>query len=694
MDISINIEGIEKYYEERTVRTNHNGVVSFPIGGTGRTWPVAGHPSDELSTVTGWANAAITVTYHLTNGDVTVNSPVSAVPYALEVPSSAIPSQVQADWTETSTTSVAYIQNKPNLATVATSGDYNDLNNTPDLTVYATNAHLNDTLSHYLKTEDLCTNIESSCTNVALKNANNEFTGNNNFTGTNTVPLAVDKNTMAYTLSEKQAVAYEDLIFVFDSLNRKITALEEALDALMHATPPTVTVALSDINSNSMKANAIANDNGTAITAYEFCISVNSDMSAPTCYSTTTANYTFTGLDAYTTYYVTAKATNLAGSGTSSVVNARTPAHAPAGILSSDLPSKPTGFQVTVSSLDFKEPTEGTVQIFYKQGSDCSADEEGFTAWPVSGTLTTGAEYTQNLTGLEPLTDYCVVVKLTNADSTTTYSLVNTTSGDDIKLVITPEATSLSLCEGATVDDMFAAAPTLGDVEEYSYEWSDGTNTSTDNPVTMTFNTPGVKTIICVATHTTEGYIITDTIAVTVTSAGTAPTFTAYENMLVVEVTSFSSDIVSINWGDGSEILNNPEPWPKSWHAYAAPGGTYDIVATNASGCTATKTMSFGKAMLTPCSGSAHQGGIYAGQGHENANDGHEYADENGIYAVTDYDGNVYPVVQIGSQCWMAENLRTTHSPETDVLILLGADQTYGITDPSSRASYTSKMAV
>ena len=106
-----------------------------------------------------------------------------------------------------------------------------------------------------------------------------------------------------------------------------------------------------------------ADDNGTAITAYEFCISMNSDMSAATCYSATTANYTFTGLDAYTTYYVTASATNLAGAGTSSVVNARTPAHAPAGILSSSLPAKPTGFQVTVSSLDFKEPAEGTVQI-------------------------------------------------------------------------------------------------------------------------------------------------------------------------------------------------------------------------------------------------------------------------------------------------------------------------------------------
>lgn len=29
---------------------------------------------------------------------------------------------------------------------------------------------------------------------------------------------------------------------------------------------------------------------------------------------------------------------------------------------------------------------------------------------------------------------------------------------------------------------------------------------------------------------------------------------------------------------------------------------------------------------------------------------------------VTDYDGNEYNTVQIGNQCWMAENMRTTHS--------------------------------
>ena len=40
---------------------------------------------------------------------------------------------VQSDWNETTTTSDAYIKNKPSLATVATSGSYNDLSNKPTL---------------------------------------------------------------------------------------------------------------------------------------------------------------------------------------------------------------------------------------------------------------------------------------------------------------------------------------------------------------------------------------------------------------------------------------------------------------------------------------------------------------------------------------------------------------------------------
>lgn len=48
---------------------------------------------------------------------------------------------------------------------------------------------------------------------------------------------------------------------------------------------------------------------------------------------------------------------------------------------------------------------------------------------------------------------------------------------------------------------------------------------------------------------------------------------------------------------------------------------------------------------------------------------------------VTDIDGNVYPVVQIGGQCWMADNLRVTRYSD-------GASIAY--TNPSSWISFTS----
>lgn len=41
--------------------------------------------------------------------------------------------QVQSNWTQTTTTAVDYIKNKPTLATVATSGSYNDLSNKPTI---------------------------------------------------------------------------------------------------------------------------------------------------------------------------------------------------------------------------------------------------------------------------------------------------------------------------------------------------------------------------------------------------------------------------------------------------------------------------------------------------------------------------------------------------------------------------------
>ena len=87
VEVRISVESTERYYETRTAHTNQNGVVSFSIGDATRT----SHTGDELVDITGWRNATISVTFHLADGDVTTNSPVSAVPYALEVNPALLP---------------------------------------------------------------------------------------------------------------------------------------------------------------------------------------------------------------------------------------------------------------------------------------------------------------------------------------------------------------------------------------------------------------------------------------------------------------------------------------------------------------------------------------------------------------------------------------------------------------------------
>lgn len=67
---------------------------------------------------------------------------------AVDVVTGMIPEvQVQSDWTETDTSDPSYIQNKPELAPVATSGSYNDLYDTPDLSAYTTEADVHNIIA-------------------------------------------------------------------------------------------------------------------------------------------------------------------------------------------------------------------------------------------------------------------------------------------------------------------------------------------------------------------------------------------------------------------------------------------------------------------------------------------------------------------------------------------------------------------
>ncbi len=56
-----------------------------------------------------------------------------------------------------------------------------------------------------------------------------------------------------------------------------------------------------------------------------------------------------------------------------------------------------------------------------------------------------------------------------------------------------------------------------------------------------------------------------------------------------------------------------------------------------------------------------------------------------GTPTVTDHEGNVYATVQIGNQCWMRDNLRTTTSPSTGTYLIPAANANYTFTGKQAR---------
>ncbi|MBQ6156066.1 MAG: choice-of-anchor J domain-containing protein [Bacteroidales bacterium] len=62
-----------------------------------------------------------------------------------------------------------------------------------------------------------------------------------------------------------------------------------------------------------------------------------------------------------------------------------------------------------------------------------------------------------------------------------------------------------------------------------------------------------------------------------------------------------------------------------------------------------------------------------------------------GVTVVSDIDNNVYNTVKIGEQCWMKENLRTTHYPDGDFITDWYRQPSYGMTQGDSIYGYLYK---
>lgn len=107
---------------------------------------------------------------------------------------------VQSDWTQTTTTADDYIKNKPTLATVATSGSYNDLSNKP--TIPTVN---NATLTIQKNSTNVATftaNASSNVTaNISVPTATSDLTNDSGFVTSSGTVAKANQLTTARTIA-------------------------------------------------------------------------------------------------------------------------------------------------------------------------------------------------------------------------------------------------------------------------------------------------------------------------------------------------------------------------------------------------------------------------------------------------------------------------------------------------------------
>ncbi|MBQ7734767.1 MAG: PKD domain-containing protein, partial [Bacteroidales bacterium] len=555
------------------------------------------------------------------------------------------------------------------------------------------------TNDHYVTESSLCTTIETNCNNVALRNGNT-FTGDQDFRSANsvTVPDAIspDLPTVLAAPCTQEAVNLCDLLVVFDSLSRRINSVFDSLQRLkdeltalksaITANAPTV----SNVTSTSMnvKANATSVE---PITSYEICISTNSDMSSATCQTVQASdadNYTFTGLAPKTDYYVQYTATNAYGSATSPIVQQRTLTQAPTADVSNPIAVNPTGFSVAVDDVDAKQSPEATVEVCYVQkgAGDCPAEESSsYNTCINSVVVATGGDTVISQFGLVAETEYCVIVKVSNEDSTTIYGPYTVTTGAEPSISITGGG-SMYLCNDTVKPVFYTATISDDDASNYTFAWSAGASTTDKD--TVSYNAAGTYPVTVTATRTNPSYTLTATTSVTLNAGGTLATLVLCEDPGNNKVNVVDNNCTSLSWKNSSDVEVSTA-MDSLVMSSAIPAGVYTVTGMSVDGCSITRRAILGNYSPNPCIAGSHPaqtGDEYKNNGYNNAADhGLETTDTDGnIISVTDYDGNEYTVVQIGSQCWMTENLRCTHSPKTGTDIVVVA---------TGNASYSNKMA-
>jgi uncharacterized protein (TIGR02145 family) len=406
---------------------------------------------------------------------------------------------------------------------------------------------------------------------------------------------------------------------------------------------------ISDVSYTTAKANATIVDIGQGIEQHGHCWATNADLTRTENENMTengqvnnTGPYssTLTGLTPGTKYYVMAYIENKGEVVYGSDILSFTTLLTSTPVVTTGTVSNitKTGATITGNLTSLGDGASSVTQHGHCWSSETTTPVIGDNNKSSLGTTNKTGNYESKLVGLSVNTIYYVRAYATN-DAGIAY-------GDTIKFKTygnvyaefdaDPKSGYLPL-------DVQFTDRSVGDRNSWSWDFGDGGTSSEKDPL-YTYNNQGIYSVTLTVSDNFSTDSKTKTNFITVNASGVAPE------------ADFSADKTSITVGGTVNFtdlsINNPTSW--SWNfgdqgtsAEQNPSHQYNKVGVFTVNMSATN--SHGSDLETK---------------HDYITVGAEPPE-----TVTDYDGNEYNIVHIGSQVWMAENLATTHYSDGTALV-------------------------